>query len=240
MSGRRMFDESAQFYDAIYATFKDYPAEVAKVAQLLRGIDPKFKTLLDVACGTGEHARLLAQAGYRVDGLDLDASFIRIARGKHQAGRFIEADMSEFDLPHRYDVVMCLFSSIGYLRTLDQVERALRCFRKHVRPGGVVIVEPWFEPGVLDPNRTDRITAETNGVRITRTSRMELEGNLSRLHFEYEITDSAGTRIAREVHELGVFPRSDLLNTFRAAGLDPDFDPMGLSGRGLYVATVAS
>jgi hypothetical protein len=116
----------------------------------------------------------------------------------------------------------------------------LRCFRKHVRPGGVVIVEPWFEPGVLDPNRTDRITAETNGVRITRTSRMELEGNLSRLHFEYEITDSAGTRIAREVHELGVFPRSDLLNTFRAAGLDPDFDPMGLSGRGLYVATVAS
>jgi SAM-dependent methyltransferase len=235
-----MFDESAQFYDAIYATFKDYRAEVAKVAQLLRGIDPNFKTVLDVACGTGEHARLLAEAGYRVDGLDLDASFIRIARGKHPAGRFVEADMSDFDLPHRYDVVMCLFSSIGYLRTLDRVERALRCFRKAVRPGGVVIVEPWFEPGVLDPQRTDRITAEANGVRITRTSRVEVEQNLSRLHFEYEITDSTGTRNAREVHELGVFPRSDLLNTFRLVGLDPEFDPVGLSGRGLYVARVAS
>jgi SAM-dependent methyltransferase len=234
-----MFDESAQFYDAIYATFKDYPAEVAQVAKLLRDLDPKFKTVLDVACGTGEHARLLAEAGYRVDGLDLDASFIRIARSKHQAGHFVEADMSDFGLPERYDVVMCLFSSIGYLRTLDRVERALRCFRQQVRPGGAIIVEPWFEPGVLDPQRTDRISAEANGVRITRTSRVEVEQDLSRLHFEYEITDSAGTRNMREVHELGVFSRSDLLNTFRAVGLDPDFDPIGLSGRGLYVARVA-
>jgi SAM-dependent methyltransferase len=235
-----MFDESAQFYDAIYATFKDYPAEVAKVAELLRGIDPTFKSVLDVACGTGEHARWLADAGYRVDGLDLDASFIRIARNKHPAGHFVEADMSDFDLPRRYDVVMCLFSSIGYLRTLDQVVRALRCFRKHVRPGGVVIVEPWFEPGVLDPQRTDRVSTEANGVRITRTSRIEVEQGLSRLHFEYEITDSAGTRNTREVHELGVFSRAELLDAFRLGGLEAAFDPIGLMGRGLYVARVAS
>src|SRR5580692_3568612 len=109
-----MFDASAEFYDTIYGTFKDYNAEATKIANLLRAIDPRFKTVLDVACGTGEHARLLTQAGYSVDGLDINAAFVRIAQRKNQSGRFVEADMSKFELSHRYEVVMCLFSSIGY------------------------------------------------------------------------------------------------------------------------------
>jgi len=51
--------------------------------------------------------------------------------------------MSDFHLPRRYDAVLCLFSSIGYLRTLDRVEAALACFQEHLAPGGVLIVEPW-------------------------------------------------------------------------------------------------
>ena len=70
--------------------------------------------------------------------------------------------MSDFQLAQRYDVVMCLFSSIGYLRTLDRVARALVCFRNHVVPGGAIVVEPWFEPGVLDPARVGRHVGETD------------------------------------------------------------------------------
>lgn len=155
-----MFDASAEFYDTIYGTFKDYDAEVTKIANLLRAIDPEYKTVLDVACGTGEHARLLTQAGFVVDGIDINGAFVRIAQRKNHTGRFVEADMAEFELSRRYDVVMCLFSSIGYLRTLDRVASALRRFRDHLRPGGAIIVEPWFEPGVLDQGRVDQTTGE--------------------------------------------------------------------------------
>ena len=63
-------------------------------------------------------------------------------------GRFFEADMSDFrGHPEQYDVVMCLFSSIGYLKTVDRVLRAFVCFRQHLLQGGLVVVEPWFEPG---------------------------------------------------------------------------------------------
>ena len=129
-----MFSASAEYYDLIYSTFKDYSSEAALVAALLRQFNPHSRTVLDVACGTGEHARRLAALGFTVDGLDLDPAFVRIARQKHPAGHFVEADMSDFQLPDRYDAVLCLFSSIGYLKTLDRVARALACFRRHLRP----------------------------------------------------------------------------------------------------------
>lgn len=235
-----MFDAFAEFYDAIYKPIKDYPAEADAVAGLVRKLHPAAKTILDVACGTGEHARLLAMRGFVVDGLDIDPAFVRLARQKHTAGRFLEADMANFTLAQRYDVVICLFSSIGYLRTLDRVGSAFRCFREHLVPGGVLIVEPWFAPGVLDEERVGRNTGEADGVHIIRTSRIALEERISRLYLDYEITDAKGTRHAREIHELGLFSNAELMDTFRAVGLRPEYDPIGLANRGLYVAVAAT
>lgn len=235
-----MFKASAEFYDLIYSTFKDYVAEAAQIARLLRQRNPQCRNVLDVACGTGEHARLLAAEGFLVDGLDLDAAFVRIAQQKHPGGRFFERDMSDFHISQRYDAVLCLFSSIGYLRSIDRVEAALTCFREHLAPGGVVVVEPWFEPDVLETKRVARNTGEANGVRVTRISHVEVEGRLSRLCFDYEITDGTDTRHAREVHELGLFTTAELFEAFRNAGLDADYDPRGLSDRGLYVAQMAA
>jgi SAM-dependent methyltransferase len=231
-----MFAASAEYYDLIYSTFKDYVREAAQIAKLLRQINPQCRTILDVACGTGEHARLLSAESFVVDGLDLDAALVHIASNKHPAGRFFEADMSDFHFPHRYDAVLCLFSSIGYLRTLDRVEAALTCFREHLAPGGVIVIEPWFPPGVLNTERVGRNTGEANGVRVTRVGRVEVDGRLSRLRFDYEIADGMGTRHASEVHELGLFTTAELMETFRNAGLDAEYDPRGLTDRGLYVA----
>jgi SAM-dependent methyltransferase len=235
-----MFSASAQFYDLIYSTLKDYVDEAAQIAGLLRRVNPRCQTVLDVACGTGEHARLLAADGFVVDGVDLNPAFVRIAREKHPAGRFFEADMSDFQLPHRYDAVLCLFSSIGYLQTLDRVTRALICFREHLAPDGVIVVEPWFPPGVLDPERVTRQDADANGIRVSRVSRVELDGQLSRIRFDYEISDRMGTRRASEVHELGLFTTAELMRTFQDAGLDADHDPKGLTDRGLFVARIAA
>jgi SAM-dependent methyltransferase len=236
-----VFTESAELYDLIYSSFKDYPGEARDIAALLRRVRPDCHTVLDVACGTGEHARLLAaDHGFRVDGLDLDPAFVKIAAAKHPAGRFQTADMIDFHLGRRYDAVLCLFSSIGYARTLSNVRRALACFREHLADGGVVIVEPWFPPGVLDPARTDTRTIETKGLCIVRTGRVEIEGGMSRVLFDYEIDEGGEARHAREVHELGLFTTSDMLRCFEDAGLEAEHDAGGLSGRGLFVAkTVA-
>jgi SAM-dependent methyltransferase len=236
-----MFSASADLYDLIYAGIKDYAGETDRLAALLRLHLPTCHTVLDVGCGTGEHAfRLSSVHGFAADGLDLDPALLLIARRKHPEGRFFQADMADFRLPQRYDAVVSLFSSIAYLVTLERVTRALRCFHGHLEPGGLVVVEPWFPPGVLDPVRVATNRGEAAGVRVERTSRVEVDGRISRLHFEYDVTDRDGERRIEEVHELGLFTPEEMLEAFRAAGLSATHDPEGLTGRGLYVATATS
>src|SRR3954447_17991306 len=102
----------AEIYDLLHATHKDYAAEASDIAGQIRRVHPQAKTVLDVACGTAEHARLLVENHqFQVDGLDINPSFVRIARTKLVGGSVFEADMTSFVLPARYDVVLCLFSS---------------------------------------------------------------------------------------------------------------------------------
>ncbi len=234
-----VFSESAELYDLIYSRLKDYAAEAERVAALIREVHPEATQLLDVACGTGEHARLLACHGFQVDGIDLDPGMVRLAAAKVPAGRFRVADMTDFTLGRSYDAVLCLFSSIGYVRTLANVERTLASFRRHLAPGGIVIVEPWFAPGVLQPGRVTVNTAEAEGVKVCRMAHTQVDGRLSRLRMDYLIGQADGVRHATELHELGIFTPEEMQDCFRAAGLAADYDPEGLTGRGLYVARAA-
>jgi SAM-dependent methyltransferase len=231
-----MFSESAALYDLIYSTFKDYAVEATALAALIRREHPRAKTILDVACGTGEHARLLARDhGFNVDGLDLDPNFVRIAREKLR-GDVYEGDMTSFALPRRYDVVQCLFSSIGYVRTLDNVRRALERFREHLAPGGIVLVEPWFAPGVMQHGRVSIDTAERDDVRVARMAHTEVDDRLSRIRFDYLVGRESGIEHLTEVHELGLFTTDEQLSAFEDAGLKATHDPVGVTGRGLFVA----
>ena len=61
-----------------------------------------------------------------VDGLDIEEGFLEAARRRNPGGTFFRGDMAWFQLNRRYDVVMSLFSSIGYVKTLERVTSTLR------------------------------------------------------------------------------------------------------------------
>lgn len=235
-----MYSATAEFYDLLYSTFKDFGAETAKLAELIHREHPRARTVLDVACGSAEHARLLtAQHGFEVDGVELDPAFVRIARSKLPRATVTEGDMTSFALGKRFDVVLCLFSSIAYVRTLENVTRALRQFRRHLAPDGIILVEPWFAPGVLTPGRITVNTATAEGITVSRMSRLEVDGRISRLYFDYLIGRPNGIEHVSEVHELGLFTVDEMLACFREAGLSVTYDDGGPSGRGLYLARAA-
>ena len=231
-----MFTESARYYDDIYKT-KDYAAEAAEVAHVIHTHDPSARSILDCGCGTGEHARRLHEGyGFDVDGVDLNQGLIDIASRKNPHGTFAQGDMSNFQLGRRYDTVICLFGSIGYLLTIDRVAAALACFRDHVRDGGMILVEPWFEPGQMTPGRVYMHSAETSEVKICRVSQSTIHQRISRLHFEYLIGDGDGIHHLVEDHELGLFTRDEMLHAFGEANLDAAYQSEAPTGRGLYVA----
>ena len=230
-----MFSKSARWYDALYA-FKDYQQEADQLIQFLDREHPTAATLLDVACGTAEHDRYLA-AHYQVDGLDLNPDFIEIAVNKNPSCRYYVADMSGFALGKTYDIILCLFSSIGYVRTLENVVKALGCFKAHLAAGGVLLVEPWFTPQTWKPNASvHMLTAETAEGKVCRMNVSGQEGVMSIIDFHYLVGTPAGVTHFTERHELGLFTVEEMLGAFKAAGLDARYDPTGLTGRGLYIA----
>ena|SRR5215208_7684688 len=94
-----MFSKSARYYDEIYTSIdKDYAVEADKAhAFIQQHKQTEGTSLLDVACGTGHHAGLLSKY-YQVEGLDLEAQMLAIAKKKHPEIRFHQGDMLDFDL----------------------------------------------------------------------------------------------------------------------------------------------
>ena len=230
-----MFSESASWYDLLYS-FKDYQQESDGIIKLLKRTHPTAKTVLDIACGTAEHDRYLAHV-YEVDGLDLSQDFLTIAKEKNPTGRYFCADMIAFDLARTYDIVLCLFSSIGYVKTIDNVVSTLKCFKEHLSPGGIVVVEPWFVPEAWNPNgRVHMLTGESETCKVCRMNVSEQDGTCSVINFHYLVGTSDGVHHFIERHELGLFSVDEMKDAFQKAGLSVQYDSEGLTGRGLYVA----
>jgi SAM-dependent methyltransferase len=232
-----VFSETTRYYDLIYDEFRDYAGDVTRVAELIRRLAPEARTVLDVGCGTGRHAQgLTTDFGYRVDGLDIEAGFVEIARGRCPDGRFFVGDMADFDLGHVYDVVLSLFSSIGYVKTGDRLASAARCFARHLAPGGVAVVEAWLAPEAFTPGKVYLLTAEREDLKVSRMSSSVVRDGVSILDFHYLIGTPEGVKHLQETHELGLFTEEEMRAGLETGGLDvAEFHPEGLTGRGLYV-----
>jgi ubiquinone/menaquinone biosynthesis C-methylase UbiE len=223
-------------YDAIYrARGKDYAAEAERICTLVQQHKgSQGNTLLDVACGTGNHIAYLREK-FDVEGLDNSQEMLEAARAKFPGCQFHHADMVDFDLGRRFDVITCLFSAIGYVQTHTRLFSALKTFARHLQPGGMTIIEPWFEPGVLESGKIHATFVDEPELKIARMNVSRVEGNLSYLDFRYLLGTPKGIEDFSETHVLGVFTSDQYLQAFREAGLRTLHDEAGLDGRGLYI-----
>jgi SAM-dependent methyltransferase len=221
------FAGSQRLYDAVYS-WKDYPAEVERLRRYLRG-----STILDVACGTGGHIQHLRGA-YEVVGVDIDPDMLQIAREKNPGVELRTDDMRDFDLGRRIGTVLCLFSSIGYVGSVDELQAALASFARHTEAGGAVLVEPWLRREVFEPRPPLLMSHEADGVTVARMGLNEVEGDFANLHFHYLVGSLGRLEHFEEVHHLRLFSDAEYRGAFEAVGLTVAFDPEGPVGRGLY------
>ncbi len=149
--------------------------------------------------------------------------------------------MVDFDLGERFDVVTCLFSSIGYVGTVERLERALACMARHLRPDGLLVVEPWLTPQAFRPGAAPHaVFVDQPDLKAARFSEVHLEGRLSRLVFQYLVGGSEGIEYFTETHVLALFTRQGYLAAGERAGLEVRWEEGGLTGRGLLVGVRGS
>lgn len=233
-----MFSGSEKYYDDIYSAMgKDYAAEADK----LHGFIRKYKCtdgndLLDVACGTGTHTGFLNKY-YTVVGTDFNGGMLKITRKKHLEIRFTQGDMRNFDLHRQFDIVTCLFSAIGYMKTKTDLQKAIKNMSRHLLPGGVLLVEPWFTPEQWNPGRLSAAFVNKPDIKIFRMARVGRRGKVSLLEFNYLIGTSKRIQHISEYHEFGLFTHEEYMDVFQKAKLNVTHELEGVLGRGLYIGT---
>ncbi len=229
-----MYERSAEFYDAIYS-FKNYEKETAKLHELIQQHKRSpGNELLDVACGTGGHIAYLKR-NYSVEGLDISPLMLRLARKKHPDVVFYRRDMTNFRLTKEFDVVTCLFSAIGHVKTRRRLDLAVRAMARHLKPGGVLVVESWPTPKQWQNGRLGANFVDEPNLKIARFSISKARGRLSVQDLHHLVATPNRIQHFVERLEMGLFTHDEYMDAFRQARLEVTHDEEGLMGRGLYL-----
>ena len=228
------YEKMVAFYDALYA-FKDYAYEAERLHRIIQ--DNKHSegtSLLDVACGTGQHVYHL-RAQYQVEGLDLNSEMLAIAHQRCPQVSFHQGDMLDFYLDRSFDVVTCLFSSIGYLKTVRDLKKALANMARHLHPGGVLIIEPWLSPEAYNVGGPHALFVDEPELKIARMNLSELHDGVSIIDMHHLVATPDGVEYFVERHELTLFTDAEYRQAIDESGLIYKNDPQGLTGRGLFI-----
>jgi SAM-dependent methyltransferase len=137
-------------YEPLFTLERDRH-EVARMLDIL-GL-PSGSRILDVPCGQGRHAHLLAEAGFSVDGLDYSEHLLRIARkrGTGSALRYTRGDMRKLPTrwTRRFDAVVNLFTSFGFFTNPSDDVQVIGQFARVLKPGAMLIWHGGSRDGVM-------------------------------------------------------------------------------------------
>jgi ubiquinone/menaquinone biosynthesis C-methylase UbiE len=236
MTKQLLHNQLAKYYDRIYS-YKDYLDEAVRLQNLIiKYLESGGNSLLDVACGTGLHLKHLKD-DFSCTGVDVSKSMLKIARKNAKGVTFKEADMKTLRLGKQFDVIICLLSSIGYVKTAASLEKTIRNFSKHLKKGGLALIEPSHaksfyvsgEPRITTYDGKDAKIARVNVTRIRQATLV-----LSMHILIAERGKDAKYFVDR--HELGLFGINNTLRIMKAAGLKSKYLKNGLMpGRELFV-----
>ncbi len=137
-------------YEPLFTLERDRQ-EVARLLDVT-GL-PSGARVLDVPCGQGRHAHLLAEAGFDVDGLDYSAELLKVAkrRGTSSRLRYTRGDMRTMPTrwTGRFDAVVNLFTSFGFFTEPAEDARVIAEFARVLAPDGVLIWHGGNRDGVM-------------------------------------------------------------------------------------------
>lgn len=232
--------ELSEVYELIFESRgKNWTAEAEKVADLVKEYVPDAASLLDVACGTGAHLRTFRKSFDHVEGLEISASMREKALRALPGVEVHEGDMRAFSLGRRFDAVTCLFNAIGYVASVTEMRDAVRAMAAHLRPGGVLMVEPWWFPERFIEGYVAGDVVRDGDRVIARVSHSTRHGRATRMEAHFTVADRAGISSFVEVDLLSLFTLEEYLSAFEDAGCPASYLPGGLTGCGLFVGRPA-
>ncbi|HOJ78366.1 MAG TPA: class I SAM-dependent methyltransferase [Bacillota bacterium] len=216
------FAEYSQYYNLLYRD-KDYPSESNFIHNLIQSLKPDAKTILDLGCGTGRHAKLLSDKGYSLHGVDRSNSMLEIARSENKDIPFTLGDIRSVRLNQTFDVAIALFHVISYQTSNQDLYQSLKTVFHHLVPGGLLIFDCWYGPTVLRERPTVRIKRVNDPtIEITRIAEPVLDESNNTVLVNYHLFINSITSIKtteiKETHAIRYFFRPELQLALQLTG----------------------
>lgn len=234
----------AEYYDMYYRE-KNYAAECDMIERLFakRGVTPS--TILDLGCGTGRHAVLLAKRGFEVTGVDRSQQMLDIASGRIEKAGFDiplhRQEIQALDTGSQYGAAIAMFDVIGYLCSNQTLMGALRRILDHLHQGGLFIFDCWYGPAVLAHRPQPRLHRYLGPAdeHIVRLATPQVDPLRQIVDVEYEllvISDKKVVSSSHETHRMRYFHPMELHLSLETCGfseveigafLHPEVTPTG-------------
>jgi SAM-dependent methyltransferase len=185
------------------------------------------KTILDLGCGTGNHALPMARRGYRVTGVDQSREMLALARKKaaslRNRPRFVHADMRSFHLGRSFDAAVCMFGAFGYVFPERDAVRSLRSVHGHLEPGGLYIFEFWQGSAARPAPFESWFDVRWKNLQIVRLDVARYNPRTGRLPVEFRFIVLEGRRLIdrfAEVHTIQTYSVPEIRDLVRRGGFD--------------------
>ena len=123
----------------------DYEAVVDFYFQILEKESLTPRTAVDLACGTGSVALLLARKGLQVTAVDMSEDMLTVAeqkaQGMKQPPRFVCQKLQKLSLPRGVDLAVCALDSMDYITDPKDCQQAIKRIYRVLNPGGCFIFD---------------------------------------------------------------------------------------------------
>jgi len=216
--------ELAKYYD-VMRQYRDYDRESGFVDSLIQRYIPITKRVLDICCGTGEHAIRMARFGYEVTGVDQSQDMLDIAANKAMKSGlsidFVCENVFDLKIKKKFEVAYCLGYTFLYMTTYSDVRRFFKAVRNVLIPGGLFLVDFINGLSLIKDFDKDEFIYHNKGTTIRQHDRWFLDKRrkVKHLDFEYEIIDNDGRvqKISAE-EDLRIFYDNEVQDLLSSCG----------------------
>jgi len=230
-----VFQKYAAFYDLLYQD-KEYEKECIFIKDLLYRIAPKAKKIIEFGSGTGRHGRLLAETGYQIQGIERSQQMIEIGKARESTtssqrspsdGFFscTRGDALTTKVGSGFDIALALFHVFSYQTKDEQAVEMLSNAHRHLKDGGVFILDYWFAPAVHQIVPETKVKRVMNDVlAITRIAEPDYSPHSNRIDVNYltYAEDLASGKIQKdeECHAMRAFELGEIEQFAEICGFD--------------------
>lgn len=202
MSSSENFNAYSRYYDLLYKD-KNYTSEANYVVQLIKANHNTATQILELGCGTGNHAAILCKEKYSVTGLERSAEMVELAKQKKiENFEPIVADITNFSINNKFDVAVSLFHVISYLTSNNQLVECFNTVNKHLNEKGIFIFDVWYTPAVYMQKPETRVKRiSDNAIQGTRIAESTIHFNENVVDVNYEIHIQNKANGITEVHQ---------------------------------------